>query len=134
MCVSCSSLARLSQGITLYNWPDKALVRSYVDNNLLLKAEQIHSELKWSFSFREWRAIMLPAFLILPRARTETITCYFRGSSAPTGPTRDGSGLAQQQESQASVNTWYEEEVRQCLCNILKWKGYTALGMNKGNH
>jgi hypothetical protein len=75
MYVSCSSLARLSQGIKLYNWPDKALVRSYVDNNLLLKAEQIHNELKGSFSFREWRAIRLPVLLILPQARTETMTC-----------------------------------------------------------
>ena len=46
MCVSCNSLARLSQGIKLYNWLDKALVRPYIDNNLLLKAEQIHNELK----------------------------------------------------------------------------------------
>jgi hypothetical protein len=59
-----------------------------------LKAEQIHNELKGSFSFREWRAIRLPALLILPQARTETMTCCFRGSSAPTGPTRDGFGLA----------------------------------------
>jgi hypothetical protein len=40
-----------------------------------LKAEQIHNELKGSFSFREWRAIRLPALLILPQARTETMTC-----------------------------------------------------------
>jgi hypothetical protein len=87
----CSShLPACLKVFALYNWPDMALVGSYVDSSLLCpeKSRAEHSrvnENEASGSAREQRAVRR-ALRVLPHARTGAPTGGSRGSAAPAGP------------------------------------------------
>jgi hypothetical protein len=86
LAAGCSShLPACLKVFALYNWPDRALVGSYVDSSLLCPEQSRVSENEASGSARE-RRVVRRALRVLPQARTGASTGCSRGSAAPTGP------------------------------------------------